>query len=397
MDPLVSIIIPVYNGSNYMREALDSALAQTYSNIEILVVNDGSNDGGKTRDIALSYGDRIRYLEQEKNGGVSTVLNMGIRAMRGEYFSWLSHDDVYYPEKIQAEIDALRAAGNMDAVVYSGWDTLLMPERRVIPYEGLRRRYRDVYIHSGLCAVAFGFISGGTLLIPRSWFDRYGLFDERLRGTQDYVKWFEMFHDKELVYVDERLVQSREHEMQVTYRYTEFQRECDELHLLIAKQVTEEDTQRAGLTLYQFLCGFLGAVGSFPTAREYVWEKLQTMTPPKDAAERLQSFRSWLQSLGGTQHGIYLYCAGQRGEGCVAALQGRGVSIAGIADSNPDKWGQGIAGMTCLSPQEIPNDALLIVTKIEAEGLRRQLRRDGFQNVVTYEEMEERMFMVPVS
>ena len=52
--------------------------------------------------------------------------------------------------------------------------------------------------------------------------------------------------------------------------------------------------------------------------------------------------------------------------------------------------------MTCLSPQELPNDALLIVTKIEAEGLRRQLRRDGFQNVVTYEEMEERMFMVPV-
>ena len=55
--PLVSIIIPVYNGSNYVKEAIDSALAQTYDNVEILVVNDGSNDGGKTEEIARSYGD----------------------------------------------------------------------------------------------------------------------------------------------------------------------------------------------------------------------------------------------------------------------------------------------------------------------------------------------------
>ena len=116
MDPLVSIVIPVYNGANYMREAIDSALAQTYSNIEIIVVNDGSNDGGATRDIALSYGDKIRYFEKE-NGGVSTALNLGIKNMRGKYFSWLSHDDVYLPEKIQVEIDALRKAGDMSRVV----------------------------------------------------------------------------------------------------------------------------------------------------------------------------------------------------------------------------------------------------------------------------------------
>lgn len=85
MDPLVSIIIPVYNGSNYMREAIDSALAQTYSNIEIIVVNDGSNDDGETRNIALSYGDKIRYFEKE-NGGVSTALNLGIKNMGGIFF-----------------------------------------------------------------------------------------------------------------------------------------------------------------------------------------------------------------------------------------------------------------------------------------------------------------------
>ena len=72
--PRVSIIIPVYNGANYMREAIDSALAQTCSDIDVIVVNDGSRDDGATAEIARSYGGRIRYLEKE-NGGVSSALN----------------------------------------------------------------------------------------------------------------------------------------------------------------------------------------------------------------------------------------------------------------------------------------------------------------------------------
>ena len=93
-SPLISIVIPVYNGSNYLREAIDSALRQTYKNIEVLVINDGSNDNGATARIAKSYGKKIRYFEKP-NGGVATALNMGIQKMRGEYFSWLSHDDLY--------------------------------------------------------------------------------------------------------------------------------------------------------------------------------------------------------------------------------------------------------------------------------------------------------------
>ena len=104
--PLVSIIIPVYNGSNYMREAIDSALAQTYPNIEIIVINDGSNDNGATEKIALGYGEKITYIKKE-NGGVSSALNAGIEAMHGEYFSWLSHDDKYLPEKIETQVAVL--------------------------------------------------------------------------------------------------------------------------------------------------------------------------------------------------------------------------------------------------------------------------------------------------
>ena len=83
---LVSLIIPVYNGSNYLREAIESALAQTYPCCEVIVINDGSTDQGATEAIALSYGERIRYFSKA-NGGVASALNLGLREMRGSFFS----------------------------------------------------------------------------------------------------------------------------------------------------------------------------------------------------------------------------------------------------------------------------------------------------------------------
>ena len=73
-DKKISIIIPVYNGANYLRNAIDSALEQTYDNCEVLVINDGSSDDGATERIAAEYGERIRYFYKE-NGGVATALN----------------------------------------------------------------------------------------------------------------------------------------------------------------------------------------------------------------------------------------------------------------------------------------------------------------------------------
>ena len=124
----VTIVIPVYNGSNYLAEAIDSALAQTYKNIEILVINDGSNDNGATEKIAKSYGNKIRYFKKE-NGGVATALNLGIEKMSGEYFSWLSHDDLYYPEKIEKQIKFISNFGHR-SVVYS--DYALLKGKRIV-------------------------------------------------------------------------------------------------------------------------------------------------------------------------------------------------------------------------------------------------------------------------
>ena len=102
-DPKVSIIIPVYNGSNYLDKAIKSALSQTYKNIEVIIINDGSTDNGETRRIALSYSNQVRYYEKE-NERVASALNYGIKKMEGDFFSWLSHDDEYYPKKIEEQI-----------------------------------------------------------------------------------------------------------------------------------------------------------------------------------------------------------------------------------------------------------------------------------------------------
>ena len=205
--PLVSIVIPVYNGARYLREAVDSALAQTYRNTEVLVVNDGSDDGGETDRIARSYGDRIRYFKKE-NGGVATALNLGIREMRGSLFSWLSHDDVYLPEKVRREAEFLQALGDSRCVVYSGYRTI-DGEGRPLRDHRLPRRLTE-NLPAFLSLETEYTLNGCTMLIPRELLLETP-FDESLRYTQDYALWARWKESVRFVYLDEVLFLSRQH------------------------------------------------------------------------------------------------------------------------------------------------------------------------------------------
>lgn len=212
--PKVSIVIPVYNGSDYLREAIDSALAQTYPNLEIVVVNDGSRDDGATERIALSYGDKIRYFSKE-NGGVASALNIAIEKMSGEYFSWLSHDDLYTPNKVEAQISALASLEGRDRVImYSDFAVFTDDPNRV----------RDVHLPDvspesfRYFLAADSVLHGCALLIPKLAFDECGTFNEKLRTTQDYELWFRFSEKFRFVRVPAVLVKGRHHENQGTNR-----------------------------------------------------------------------------------------------------------------------------------------------------------------------------------
>lgn len=215
-NPLVSIIIPVYNGEDYMCEAIDSALAQTYSNFEVLVINDGSTD--RTDEIALSYGDKIRYFKKE-NGGVSSALNKGIAEMKGEYFSWLSHDDAYTPDKIQKSIEALKYYDNKNSLVHcrsihidknsvpiKNKDHITENENKFISGEEALREFFEI-----------GAYGGCNLLIPKKAFDICGGFDEGLRFIQDVVMWNKLFFNNfSVLKIPDICVMSRIHGNQLT-------------------------------------------------------------------------------------------------------------------------------------------------------------------------------------
>lgn len=227
--PLVSIIIPVYNGSNYLQQAIDSALSQSYPNCEVIVINDGSTDEGKTDVIANQYIDKIRYYSKE-NGGVSSALNLGIQVMKGEYFSWLSHDDVYLQKKIENQVTQLQRFGSRNIISLCGFklvDKSLVPLKRslstVLPSD-------TIILGEATINYMFkrGTLNGCALLIPKDAFEHCGSFDEKLRFNQDSFMWYKMFLSGfSLSYTSEIGVLQRTHKEQATQRgQSTFRNDC---------------------------------------------------------------------------------------------------------------------------------------------------------------------------
>ncbi|MFH0976553.1 MAG: glycosyltransferase [Spirochaetota bacterium] len=251
--PLVSIVIPVYNGSNFLREAIDSALAQTYQNLEIIVVNDGSYDD--TENIALSYGDKIRYIAK-KNGGTSTALNLGIENMRGEYFSWLSHDDLYYPQKIARAVEELSKLDNKDTIIISDVDGMNEDYTRTFP-TALYQAHRDAYPKrnsSYLYPVVYNKTHGCTHLISKKVFETVGLFDVKELVAHDFEFYYRAFAKFPHLYIDEVLVTARESSSRQGKRsHTRGNVEYSLLYIDILEHLSEEEIFDMAPTMDEFL------------------------------------------------------------------------------------------------------------------------------------------------
>lgn len=225
--PKISIIIPAYNASNYLSEAIDSALAQTYTNYEIIIVNDGSRDDGATEKVALSYGDKIRYFNK-KNGGSSSALNYGIANMTGDWFSWLSHDDLYTPEKLERQIEYINSLNvdenDLQRHIFFSASVLIDGKGKII--RGFDKSKANIiseklnsFPHNGYLIsepTEYNF-HGCSCLIHRKAFEDIGVFNENLRLLNDVDLWFRVYSaGYKIHYIPEPLVKGRVHGAQVS-------------------------------------------------------------------------------------------------------------------------------------------------------------------------------------
>ena len=211
LNPKVSIVIPVYNGSNYLREAIDSALAQTYKNIEIIVVNDGSDDGSKTEEIALAYGNKIKYYFKD-NGGTASAFNYGICRMTGNFFCWLSHDDIFLKHKIKEQVSFLQDSNIK--ICYS--KVYIIDEQGHITREDNSPWYpRMVAIKKIIQA---NYINGCSIMIASECFKEVGLFNEELKYTQDTEMWIRLLSKYEIKLIDKYLIKYRSYDDSRTKR-----------------------------------------------------------------------------------------------------------------------------------------------------------------------------------
>lgn len=241
MSPAVSVIIPVYNGTDYLREAIDSVLLQTFTDYELLVIDDGSTDN--TWKLIQSYGSRLRGI-RKLNGGVASALNVGIQHARAQWIAWLSHDDAFLPIKLERQVAFLRHNPRFRACYTWFYDIdgggKIVGENKPAWYP--RQQATRVLFHNT-------YMNGSTMLIDRACFDTAGLFNEKLRNTQDVEMWIRLVQHFDVGQVPEILLRRRVHPAQGSRNYR--------------VQMAEEQAT------FTRLFSDLGVAGIFPEAASY--------------------------------------------------------------------------------------------------------------------------------
>ena len=214
MSELVSVIIPVYNSAQFLKQSLESVINQTYQNIEIICVNDGSTDN--SLEILQQYSDKITIMSQ-KNHGLASALNLGIRKMKGIWFKWFSPDDIMYPYTIQTLID--EAKNKPNTILYSNWNIIdengkKLREFQESNYNELSNFEYNIRLLDGQQ------INVNTSLIPLSLFEKCSMrkLDDPVAVDYDFFLHAALLYNTNFYLIQKPLIKYRIHTQQLSHK-----------------------------------------------------------------------------------------------------------------------------------------------------------------------------------
>jgi glycosyltransferase involved in cell wall biosynthesis len=246
--PVVSVVIPVYNGEKFVRNAMDSILSQTFSDFELIVINDGSTDS--SAEVVASYRDpRIVFLENKTNTGLPRVRNQGLDASRGRYIAWLDCDDISLPERLEKQVKFLDTHPQVG--VCGGWVKIVGGGRDVIAQYPAHPEYLRACLLFNNC------LANSTVMMRAACTRDIGLrFDLSHHLSQDYGLWTRIPREWKIVNLPEVLTVYRTHSSQVTVHRKQQQ-------LDISWEIQREQLLKLGIlptaderTLHLHLSGF---------------------------------------------------------------------------------------------------------------------------------------------
>jgi glycosyltransferase involved in cell wall biosynthesis len=203
-QPLVSVIIPAYNGQEYIREAIESALAQTYRPIEILVIDDGSPINMEP--FVAGFGPEVRYMRQQ-NGGTASARNLGWHSARGEFIALLDQDDLWLPQKLERQVP--RFAEDPHIGLVAAWMEVF--DSVTGEPKGTYKPAPEMTVHDML---GHELPPVQTMIFRKSALDSIGGFDASLRGTDDWDVNIRIAAEYRVVSVQEILGRARMHPSQ---------------------------------------------------------------------------------------------------------------------------------------------------------------------------------------
>jgi len=178
--PTISVILPTYNRAQFLKDAIDSVLAQTYRDFELIVVDDGSSDS--TREVFNGFCDeRVVYLAHRNNKGAAAARNTGIQHAKGKYIAFIDDDDVWMPNKLEKLVEKISASVERVGVIYA-WQEVRSRKDDSLMWmvtPKMKGNLKGEFLYGQK-------IGGIPFLIRKKCFDTVGLFDESLMAAQDW-------------------------------------------------------------------------------------------------------------------------------------------------------------------------------------------------------------------